>query len=141
MRQVEIDEISLAFEDAWTNYFGDDMYYVPLSTSTKGDVIYNENKSKTYDYTKKVLFHGTLKEMQAIDELHQGGEYINKQYLVTFVTKELIDGGINEVDTNSIISYTNRFGTTRTYKIADEYQKVQFMDNKIFTSLVVIPSV
>lgn len=140
MKQEELDEISNAFQDAWTEYFGDEMYYVPFcEKETKKDDLYLEQKTKVYDYENKKMFHGTLRETPAIDELRQTGKKIRKEFEISFVTKELVDQGIKYVNTNDIILYIDRFGTEFRYKIYDEFQKVQFSDNKIFTKLKVIP--
>lgn len=140
MRQEEIDEISEAFGSAWKEYFGDEMYYVLLDLDkTVIDTLYREQKNKVYDYEHKKLFHGTLKESPAMDEMRQTGKRVNKTFEISFVTKELVDLGVEEIDTNAIIQYIDRFNKTHTYRIYDEFQKVQFSDNKIFTKLLVVP--
>lgn len=141
MRREELDEISIAFRDAWRDYFGDLLYYIPLSKQMEKDDVYLESKHKKYDFDKKVQFYGTLKEEPKMDELMQTGKRVNKQYEIVCVTKELIDGGITKVDTNSLIMYVDRFGEKHFFSIFDEYQKVQFSTDKIFTKIRVIPSV
>lgn len=141
MNQTEADEISEAFISAWEDYFGDEMYYVKFdSTNTIADSLYGEQKAKVYNYDNKALFHGTLKEAPDLDVRKQSGKEIKKDYEISFITKELIDQGILEVDTNDIIQYIDRFGKNHLYKIYDSYQKVQFTDNKVFTKLKVIPT-
>lgn len=140
MQQSEVDEISEAFKEAWQEYFGDTMYYVTFDkTKTIKDDLYEEQKTKVYDYENKKAFHGTLKESPSMDKLKQSGKKVYKIYTISFVTKELVDQGVNYIDTNDIILYIDRFGKENKFKIYDDYQKVQFSDNKIFTLLNVIP--
>jgi hypothetical protein len=140
MKQNEIDEISEAFKEAWTEYFGDEIYYVPFDTVNNiPDSVYKEKIGKRYDYDNKKLFHGTLKEIASKDETHATGKKVYKDYEVTFVTKELIDQGVTEIDTRAILYYVDRFNKEHEYKIYDEYQKVQLSDNKVFTKLKVVP--
>lgn len=139
MQQSEVDEISIAFKEAWTDYFGDEMYYVTFDLDkTIKDDLYEEQKAKMYDYDNKKLFHGTLKESPSMDKLKQSGKKVYKVFTITFVTKELVDQGVIAINTNDIILYIDRFGKEHKYKIYDDYQKVQFSDNKIFTMLNVI---
>lgn len=139
MAQSEIDEISQAFIEAWEDYFGDIVYYVPFDYSgTKADgSIYSETKTKKYLYDKKVLLHATVKERENLDVNTAIGKRVEKHYEITFVTKELIDAGINQVDTNSILVYTDRFQSEHKFMIYDDFQKVQLVDNKVFTKLKV----
>lgn len=140
MQQKEIDEISDAFKEAWTDYFGDEISIVALKTSkSEIDDLYGESKKKEYDYENKITVHGTLKESPGMDEMKQAGKKINKTFDVTFVTKEAIDQGLLYINTSSILVYVDRFGKEFRYKIYDEYQKVQFSSNKIFTTIRVIP--
>lgn len=138
MRQDELDEISLEFIEAWTDYFGDEMYYV-IFTGAVVHPLYKESKNKTYDYFNKRLFHGTLKESPVMDEARQSGQRINKNFEITLITKELVDQEILYINVNDIIMYIDRFGKENLYKIYDEYQKVQLSSNKIFTKIRVIP--
>jgi hypothetical protein len=138
MSQTEIDEISEAFKEAWEDYFGDVLYYVPFDyASTQFSEIYGESKKKKYLFLEKKPFHGTIKERELLDVNRPTGRSREKEYELTFVTKELIDQGITEVDTNSIIIYTDRFEKEYRLIIFDDYQKVQLVDNKVFTKLKV----
>ena len=65
------------------------------------------------------------------------GKKIEKHYEITLVTQELIDKGVNYIDTNAIIRFTDRFGKVYDLEIYDDFQKVQLVDNKIFTKLKV----
>jgi hypothetical protein len=138
MKQTEIDEISVAFKEAWVDYFGTEMYYVPFDrNSTTVNSIYQESKGKKYLYDSKMLFHGTIKELQHLDTGRPTGKRTEKFFEITFVTKELLDLGLLHVDTDDIIQYSDRFGREYTLLIYDDFQKVQLVDNKIFTKLLV----
>lgn len=137
MRQDEILEISSAFLDAWTDFFGTSMEYIPLSTETNFNSIYGESKTKTYDEKKAVTFYGTISEQESLEKTSPYGKNVERFFNITFVTQELVDKGVTLVDSNSIIRYTDRFGKVFNLEIFDDYQKVQFSDNKIFTKLKV----
>lgn len=137
MKQQEIDEISVAFLEAWEEYFGDLMYYVPFKQGDDLDNIYLESKAKVYDYDNKVPFHGTIREIQSQDKSLATGKLIEKRYEITLVTKELLDGGVPYIDTNALITYTDRFNKEYQLYIYDDFQKVQLVDNKLFTKLLV----
>ena len=139
MSQQEIDEISEAFLEAWADYFGDELYYVPFDyTNTRPDGgIYSETKYKKYLYDSKVLLHATVKEREDLDVDTPIGKSIEKHYEITFVTKELTDTGVHEIDTNAILVYTDRFEKEHKFHIYDDFQKVQLVDNKVFTKLKV----
>jgi hypothetical protein len=139
MSDLEINEVSDAFLEAWSDYFGDAMYYVPFDTNTAYDGIYLEAKVKLYRYDLKKLFHGTLKEAQISDELHQSGGKVKRKYTITFVTNELAGQGVQYINNNDIIEYTDKYGNTFKYSIYDDYKKVQLVNTKIFTKLEVIP--
>lgn len=137
MAQSEINEISQAFMDAWRDYFGDELYYVPFDYSTSADSIYSETKAKKYLFDEKKLFHGTIKEREDLDKGTATGKRVEKHYEITFVTKELADKGITSIDTNALILYTDRFGNEFKLHIYDDFQRVQLVDHKIFTKLKV----
>ena len=137
MKQLEIDEISEAFLEAWEDYFGTTMYYVPFKEGEDLDSTYLESKSKVYDMENKVEFHGTIREIQSEDKSLATGKQIQKLFEITVVTKELIDGGVSHIDTNALILYTDRFNKDYHLSIYDDFQKVQLVDNKIFTKLLV----
>ena len=135
MLQSEIDEISGAFLDAWEEFFGTKMLYIPFDANSESHSIYNESMDRKYLHEEVVEFHGIIKEREDLDVTSPTGKGINKLFEITVVTQELVDGGVTHIDTNSIIKYTDRFGKEYTLSIYDEYQKVQFVDNKIFTKL------
>lgn len=137
MLQEEINEISYEFLNAWKEFFGAEMYYIPLDESSIPDPIYNEVKNKNYDESKAVSFYGTLKERESQDEIPPTGKRTEKFYEITLITQELIDKGINYINTNDIIKYIDRFGKVYYFEIYDDYQKVQLSNNKIFTKLKV----
>lgn len=138
MRQSEIDEISSAFLDAWKDYFGDLMYYVPLDKdNTSVNSIYRESKGKKYKFEDKIAFYGTIREQQRMDTAKATGKREEKFFEITCITKELIDKGITHIDTDSLIQYVDRFGKEYLLSIYDDFQKVQLVDNKIFTKLLV----
>lgn len=138
MRQEEINEISQAFLDAWKEFFGAPMLYIPFDSSTSNPhPIYNESRNKKYDEANAVEFYGTLKEREMQDVTAPTGKKIEKHYEITLVTQELIDKGVNYIDTNDIIRFTDRFGKVYDLEIYDDFQKVQLVDNKIFTKLKV----
>lgn len=137
MLQTEIDEISEAFSDAWQEYFGQPMFYVPFLESQTPKNIYNESKDKKYDFDNKVPFFGTYKQ-EPIEEKGEMGGRVEEQFAeVTFVTKELFDKGVTEIDSRALIEITHRSGKTHLYNIIEHYGKVQLGDNKVFYKLKV----
>lgn len=75
MKQTEINEISNAFMEAWRDYFGDVMYYVPFDDQgTVVNHIYKESKGKKYLWNSKIAFHGTIKEIQSLDVAQPTGK-------------------------------------------------------------------
>lgn len=137
MNQTEIDEISEAFLEAWQDYFGTLMYYVPFKGGEDLDDTYLESKGKVYDMANKIPVHGTIREIQSEDKSLATGKQIQKFFEITLVTKELVDGGLQSIDTNALIIYTDRFNKVYNLTIYDDFQKVQLVDNKIFTKLLV----
>lgn len=138
MRQDELNEISQAFLDAWTEFFGAHMLYIPFDkTASNPNSIYNESKSKKYDEANAVEFYGTLKESEMQDTTTPTGKKVEKHYEIAIVTQELIDKGLKYINTNDIVRYTDRFGKVYDLEIYDDFQKVQLVDNKIFTKLKV----
>jgi hypothetical protein len=139
MLQSEIDEISQAFSDAWQEYFGEEMYYVPFSENdTPVHRVYKESKSKAYDFANKILFHGTFKQ-EPIDEKGElAGKNEREKAEITFVTKELFDRSIKEVDLRAIIEITDRNGVTKHYNILKRNGKVQLGNNHVFTKIEVV---
>lgn len=134
MNQSEINEISVSFLEAWEEYFGAEMYLIPYTYKDSSNV-YGDKKTKTYDLSKAILFHGTLKELESQDVVKPDGRFENKFFDVTLVTKELNDNGVYVIDTNSIIKYIDNQRNEFYFKIYDTYQKVQFNKSKIFTKI------
>lgn len=138
MRIEEIKEISDAFLDAWEEFFGAKMFYVPFDYATEPHPIYKDSKRKSYLFENKKPFHGTLKEVESMDETRQTGKREKKQFILTFIQDELAEQGITHVDTNALIEFTDPYGKTFYFSIIDEYQKVQLTQYKLFTKLKVI---
>lgn len=142
MLQSEIDEISEAFSDAWDEFFGQPMYYVPLMAGSTVHPIYRESKTKQYDVENKKSFNGTFK-VKDIEEKGEMNGRDEKTYAeITFVTKELYDQGILKINSRDQIHFFDRGGEEIKCNIIGHSGKVQLGDNKIFTKLdvVVIPS-
>lgn len=135
MDRREIDEISDSFREAWEDYFGQKLKYVPLDKEkTEVDTLYDEDiGGKVYDYTKAKEFHGTLKEVMINEEGGPFGDKTEKLYSITYVTKELVDQGIDEIDLESIIVVDDR-----KFAIRGKQSKVQFGEFRVFTRLEVI---
>lgn len=143
MIQEEIDEISDAFIDAWEEYFGQMLYYVPfdeISTKNNAHPLYRDapKKGKIYLWDDMKPFHGTLKS----EEVKEVGDMFGKdetvKYTVTFITKELRDAGILDLDKEALIYLVDRDGINYVYNIISLNQKVQFGDNKVFTKFSVV---
>lgn len=132
LSQNEIDSISKEFLDAWTNYFGQEMYYIKC-ISQQANNIYKEVKSKQYDEENKILFHGTLKEKPVTEKEVQSGKRVLKMYEIVIVTKELEDAGINDIDLDDIIEVPLKNGNVLRLEITSKKQKFQLLNNKIFT--------
>lgn len=139
MRQEELNDISQAFLDAWEEFFGAPMYYIPFSESTMSNPhsIYGESKTKQYKEAEAIMFYGTILERESDDITSPIGKSLEKFFEITCVTQELIDKGITHIDTNALIRYQDRFGKEYNLQIYDDFQKVQLVDNKIFTKLKV----
>lgn len=139
MQQTEIDEISDAFSEAWEEFFGQVMYYVPLDRErTIVDDLYEETEKKVYDFANKVQFYGTLK----LTEESEVGEISGKSNTIgasiTCVTKELVNKGVIYVELSSIIVTKNHNEGYRFYNIVGQYPKVQLGDNRVFTTIRVV---
>lgn len=136
MRQTEIDQISEAFLDAWKEFFGQKMYYIQyVGTSSPYDKLYNESKKKVYDEVNKISFHGSIKYNPTQKEIELAGLDKKVHAIVTLVSKELIDKGINEIEFEDIIEIEDRFGKKERYNISSFTKKVQFSNNFIFTKI------
>ena len=136
MRQAEIDQISDAFHDAWEEFFGQKMSYIKyLGTSSSYSKLYNESKHKVYDTENKIDFYGSIKYSPTKKEIELAGSDENINAIVTLVTKELIDKGINNIEFEDLIEIEDRFGEVKTYSINSISKKVQFSNNFIFTKV------
>lgn len=139
MIQEELDEISQAFLDAWKEFFGQEMFYVPfLKGETVIHRIYNESKGKKYDLDNKLNFSGTFKESTKEELGELFGQDTKAEAEVTFVTAELYDKGVKEIPLSARIQITHRSGITRIYDIVNVVTKVQLGNNRIFTKLGVL---
>ncbi|MBO8161150.1 MAG: hypothetical protein H0Z24_05890 [Thermosipho sp. (in: Bacteria)] len=139
MQQNEIDKISEAFSDAWKEFFGQEMYYIKFKdTNTPSDTLYYENDVKEYDRVNKIKFYGSIKFNPTKKEIELAGLKEEVTAIITVVTKQLVDAGIQEVSFNDLIEITDRFGNTSEYSIIDKNLKVQFSNNFIFTKIGVI---
>lgn len=139
----EINEISDSFLEAWIEYFGAPMHLVAfdeVASSQDGnfDSLYDEAEELKYDFGNKVKFHGTLKDLESLDEETALGERENTELSIVFITKELRDAGIPKVDSRSIIEFADPDGGVHHYKIVDIVPRVQFMQYRIFTKLKVV---
>lgn len=139
MLQSEINEISDAFQDAWDEFFGQEMYYVPLDLEkTVVHPIYGETRKKEYDFDGKKRFVGTYKELSNKEAGELFGDATKAESEITFVTRELIVQGIDEVDDGAIIEITHLSGKVMLYNITEITRKVQFGSSRIFTKLGVV---
>lgn len=143
MIQSEIDEISEAFMDAWEEYFGQMLYYVPfdeISTKNNAHPLYRDvqKKGKIYLWDDMKPFHGTLKSEEVEEKGDMYGKDEETKYDITFITKELRDQGILNVDKEALIYLVDRDGVNHVFNIIASNQKVQFGDNKVFTKLEVL---
>jgi hypothetical protein len=138
MRQDEIDEISDAFSEAWEEFFGQPMFYIQFIGAENPHSLYRESKKKMYAEDGKKPFYGTFKQELIEEKGEIGGRKETEVSEITFVTKELFEQGIIEVDSRDIIEVTNRAGYTHRYNIFGHLGKVQLGDNRVFTQLKVV---
>lgn len=139
MIQSELDEISLAFLDAWKEFFGQEMFFIPfLINETIVHRVYKESKGKKYDVDNKLSFTGTFKESTKEELGELFGQDTKAEAEVTFVTSELFDKGIKEVELSSRIEIAHRSGKIKLYDIVNVVTKVQLGTNRIFTKLGVL---
>lgn len=133
----EINDISEAFKDSFEEFFGQDVYYIPYKQESSKDTLYNEVKSKEYDETNKVKVSGIITENESLDKNVQTGKRIEKFFMITIVTKDLVDNGITHIDTNDLIEFTDAYGKTFRCSIIDDFTRVQFNNYRIFTKVKV----
>lgn len=139
MLQEEIDEISDAFSEAWEEYFGQVMRYVPLSETTEVHPIYGEAiGSIKYDWENYYEFNGTFKEKEHAESGDMYGRNGEINAEITFVTKEFVDEGLYDISQTAIIFVKHRSGVSKVYNIISNYGKVQLGNNKVFTKLGVV---
>lgn len=139
MKQDEIDEISDAFSEAWNEFFGQEMYYVPFDRENSPvHDLYNESSHKVYKWEDKVKFNGTFREEKYEEREEISGRDNFEKAEITFVTKELYDAGVIQLEQSSIIEIFHRNGVRKLYNIISNYGKVQLGNNKVFTKLDVV---
>lgn len=129
--------------DAWEEYFGQMLYYVPfdeISTKNNAHPLYRDvqKKGKIYLWDDMKPFHGTLKSEEVEEKGDMYGKDEETKYDITFITKELRDQGILNVDKEALIYLVDRDGVNHVFNIIASNQKVQFGDNKVFTKLEVL---
>lgn len=133
MRQNEIDDISREFSTAWEEFFGQEMFYVPLSNQPDYDPLYREYENKTYDFDNKKRFYGTLKDLSEEESVDAFGDDTKAKREITFVSLDLESQGIQEFDDSSIVQVTEKSGGTYYYSIQHIVQSVQFGSTRVFT--------
>lgn len=144
MDVTEINEISEAFLEAWKDFFGAPMYLIPFSKEASDAVadaytaLYKEPKQHVYDFTKKVLFHGSLKDHESIDKEGVTGLQVETDLAVVIISKELADKGITRIDMTSVIEFTDNTQVVHYYKIVDVIYRVQLNAHRIFTKIKVV---
>ncbi|MMZ51272.1 hypothetical protein D1872_130070 [compost metagenome] len=139
MTQQERDEISDSFSEAWRQSFGLQMFYVPfLKDESNPHPLYRESKGKKYDFANKLLFYGTYKQ-KPIEEIGEiGGRELRETGEITFVTKELHDKGLRDIDPSAIIQFFDKYDNEQLFEIVGKNAKVQFITDWIFTKLKVV---
>jgi hypothetical protein len=139
MLESEINEIASAFSDAWQQYFGQTMYYIPMdAVATQKHPIYGDTKVKVYKEAEKVAFYGTFKQSPIDEKGEMMGREIVEMAEITYVTNDLYNKGITEVQLEDMIEMTDKSGVTKRYNIIEYFGKVQFGDSRIFTKLKVV---
>ena len=133
MRQNEIDDISREFSTAWEEFFGQEMYYIPLTNQPDFDPLYREYGEKTYDFANKLRFFGTLKDLSEEESVDAFGEDTEATREITFVSLDLEKQGVLEFDDSSIVQVTEKSGKTYYYSIEKIRQSVQFNSTRVFT--------
>lgn len=133
MSQAEIDDISDSFQDAWSEYFGMDVYYRKRGVVQPTCNLYDENSnpSSTPRYTGPIK--ATKIENPTELQLKEFGLSKSASAIFTCISKELIDEGITVISNKDIIK-TAENGVT-LYEIVDYSKATQFLDTFIFTSL------
>lgn len=137
MRQEEIDEISGAFSEAWEEFFGMWINYVPMGEVEKHPVYQETLGDKKYLWEEMKGFFGTFKEDLFEESTYVQGRDSEIQASITFVTKELYDAGVTEINSSDIILIKFRNGAVRAFNIYAHKGKVQLGNNKVFTELKV----
>lgn len=135
MRQTEIDDISREFSAAWEEFFGQEMYYVPMTNQPDFDPLYREYGEKQYDFAGKKKFFGTLKDMSEAEKVDAFGADSEAKREIAFVSLDLESQGVSRVDDSGIIEVTEKDGKTYYYNIEQVRQTVQFGSTRVFTKL------
>ena len=136
MSQNEIDDISNSFLEAWSEYFGMDVYYqkniVPVYPS---DYLYDENPNK-----ERSEYLGPIKatKIENVTELklEEFGLTKDCSAIFTFITKELEGTGVTVINNKDIIK-TSELGQPR-YEVVDYARSTQFVNTFVFTSVGVV---
>ena len=129
MNVQEILEISKEFENAWKEFFGGQMFFIPFikAESTIEDP-YDEAKILVYDFANKIAFYGQLKDNESLDVESAIGGDTKTDLTVTFVTQSLPT--FNQL---GIVQFVDEFNVEHFYKITDITRRVMFNNYRIFT--------
>lgn len=149
MEQAQIDQISNAFSNAYQEFFGMPIQYIPFDRSTVSQNKYEQMYAEAdltdlnYNGTEAVTFNGSISynpEKKELDLLGFDPDKVSA--LITVVTKELVDGGIisaeREISYRDKIRINDRFNNETDYIITEIGKSVQFSDNFVFTKIGVI---
>jgi hypothetical protein len=134
MSEREILAVSSAFQEAYSNIFGQEMYYITLNRiSSAPHSTYKNSRNKVYNESAKTLFHGAYKEEPSEVVLKMAGKSTFIHGTITFVTQELIDAGVESFSDDAIVQFTDKFGVEHTFDIVWTKSSFQLRDSKIFT--------
>jgi|AntRauTorckE6833_2_1112554.scaffolds.fasta_scaffold00836_21 hypothetical protein len=144
MEQNQIDQISSAFLNAYKEFFGMEIQYIPFvrgaTTQNDFEKMYAEADTYEYDETSITTFYGSINYEPEEKEITKLG-FDPKQTtaLITAVTKELVDKGLvnstNNISFEDKIRIEDRFGNTSDYIITNRGKSVQFSDNFVFSKI------
>lgn len=137
MKQKEVDNISKEFLQAWKDFFGMKLKYIPYNREDSDfSDIYGDNiPGLAYDYNKAIEIYGIIKELDGVDKIMPAGKRTINYYEITIVTYDLFTQGITKVDTNDRITFIDKFGEEHILELYETYKKVQFSNDKIFTKI------
>ena len=137
MDSNEVREISYSFLQAWQEFFGANVTYIPPLATVPKDPVYDEIAGTVLDTANAVEFTGSFKDNEELDKLTATGYSYQNPGTITAVTQQLVDLGIYPLQRTGQLEYTDAYGITKKFKIVEIYQKVQFLGFKIFTKIVV----